>query len=39
MTSPLRGLSPSTVKGKKPLLMMDILLSKLFPFVFLAKDL
>ena len=38
MTSPLRGLSPATVKGKKPLLMMDILLSKLFPFFFLAKD-
>ena len=39
MMSPLQGLSPLTVKGKKPLLMMDILLSKPFPFFFLTKDL
>ena len=28
MTSPLHGLSPSTVTGKKPLLLRDILLSE-----------
>ena len=37
----LLGISPSTVTGKKPLpgLLIDILLSKVFPLFFLAKDL
>ena len=41
MASLLLGISASTVTGKKPLpgLLIDILLSKVFPLFFLAKDL
>ena len=38
ITSLLHGLYSSTVTGKKPPLLTDILLRKLFPFFFLVKE-